>query len=500
MSFAMFSSIPQTSSRNAGLLMVLIAIGVASLVQQIVAPSLVGTWLFLLLGSVTGLAFFWRNLEWGMIVYLCAAWMVIGTPEIAYGGSGEGQRLYISELGLAALLVLGIGRGLVGSRRSLISSPVNVPIIAYLVFATVATFSSLLFPDRQVLAHSPRTYLQVNLLELGIRYLALGGVLVAGHFLSGRYLRYAAVALLLPGLGTFLGVLSFIPQTSYQAFPQTLAMSVLAAFALVDKGKPWHRYLAGGVALAIFGVYFIKDAEWVSGWLGGIVALALITWSANRKLFFLATLCVSVIVIARFPYFYEKVYTSNFYAHRIKIGKRAQDEQGDFTNDRSRMLYAATKYAARFPLGIGLGNYRAYNTWYGKPENWNTTTFTSAHGTYAQVLSETGWGGFGLFLWLLYANGSLLNRTYKALPEGRWKTYTLGAWGGCIGLYCSAFNGDYFFPVYHNGGLATFGACVYIHLVVGIVLAVAREKKIGFGRNEPAQAAPTQHDRDDKTK
>ncbi|MBC8140421.1 MAG: hypothetical protein H7Y38_03155, partial [Armatimonadetes bacterium] len=353
----------------AWLLAVLLAIGVGLLTVQIVAPTGSATWLLLLGVGVVGFLFLWRNLQWGIIGYLCVAWMVLGTPDVAQGGSGGGQKLLVSQLGLVALLAVWGLRKLFSYDLTLFKSPVNAPIICYLAFAAWSTVNSLLFPNADVLKHSPETFLPVNILEYALRFLALAGVLLLGNTLTGKHLRFAAIALLVPGIATFTGLLKFVPVTDYQAFAQILAMAICAAFALLDTGAVWRRLLAGGVALAIFGVYFIRDAEWVSGWMGALVALALITWRVNRKIVYGAAALIAVLVVANFPYFWEKVYTSNFYGGRVKRGKRAQDEQGNLSNDRSRMLYASTIYAAKFPLGIGLGNYRAYNLWFGRPEN-----------------------------------------------------------------------------------------------------------------------------------
>ena len=462
----------------AWLLGILIAIVVGLFTVQVVSGSGNPTWLVLAAVGVTGFVVLWRNLEWGIIGYLLIAWMVVGTPDLAQGGGGAGQKVMVSQAGLAVLVLVWGLRTLLSQRLTLYKSPVNLPIFAYLAFTAWSTINSLMFPNHAVLEHSAKTFLQVNILEYGMRFLALIGALVIGNTLKGKQLRFAAIAMMIPALIGFSGVVRFIPSSSYQAFTHILAIAVLGAFALTDAGPMKWRIAAGTLALVIVGVHFIRDAEWVSGWSGALVALALVTWRANRKLLIGIVIVLSMIIAANFPYFYAKVYTSNFYADRTKRGHRAEEEQGTFTNDRSRMLYAATRYAEIFPLGIGLGNYRAYNTWFGRPENWDTTTFTSAHGTYSQVISETGWGGCLLFFWLLYTNASLMNRVYKALPPGRWRTYTLGAWGGCIGIYVSAFNGDYIFPAYHNGGLATFGSCVYTHLMVGIIIAVAKEKGV----------------------
>ena len=152
--------------------------------SQLVAPTGSATWLFLLMVAAVGFVVLWRNFEWGIIGYLCIAWMVIGTPDVAQGGSGGGQKLLVSQLGLGALLLIWGLKKLLAYDLTLVKSPINLPIFAYLAFAAWSTANSVLFPNADVLKYSPATYVQVNILEYGIRFLALAGVLLIGNTVS----------------------------------------------------------------------------------------------------------------------------------------------------------------------------------------------------------------------------------------------------------------------------------------------------------------------------
>jgi O-antigen ligase len=210
--------------------------------------------------------------------------------------------------------------------------------------------------------------------------------------------------------------------------------------------------------------------------------LAVLTFTAQRKLFWAGVAVVAFVVGANFGYFYQKVYKDNFYGSGPTLDISRQGQMGTFENDRMRMLRASVRYASEFPLGIGLGNYRSYNKYFGRVNVWNTTTFTSAHGTYAQTLSETGWLGLICFLLLLYASARALRGYYRALPPGWEKTYLLGAYCGVIGVFCASFNGDYLFPTYHNGGIATFGACIYTWFMIGFGVAIARNAGLNWNQ------------------
>jgi O-antigen ligase len=239
------------------------------------------------------------------------------------------------------------------------------------------------------------------------------------------------------------------------------------------------RALGAAIALSIFSALLLRGTEWVSGWLACGTGLAVVTYFANRRLLLVAAAVLVVYVLARPGYFYEQVYLSNFYIGRSKTG-----------NDRSEMVRAAVLYATKFPLGIGLGNYRQYNLWYGSKKMWDTTSFSSAHGTIGQTLSETGFLGLLTLLVLLASVVRMLYGAWRVLPVGPAKSYTLGALGGVLGIYASsAFNGDYIFPTYHNGGMGTFSGAVYQFFLIGIAGAIAREHGIVFGAAAPTPAS-----------
>jgi O-antigen ligase len=162
--------------------------------------------------------------------------------------------------------------------------------------------------------------------------------------------------------------------------------------------------------------------------------------------------------------------------------------------DRFKMMQGAVRYATHFPIGIGLGNYRAYNRYYGAQGRWGTTGYTSAHGTYSQALAETGLPGLFALLFLFASIGAMLYRCYRRFPPGYSRAYALGSLGGFVGICVASLIGDYMFPAYHNGGSATFGSCVYVFLMIGVVMGMAREEGIawrGFRAVEAPFAAGT---------
>ncbi len=451
--------------RAAGITLALlsgVALGVLGLVATQSGAGNAG-WLLVIIVLLAGLMLLFRKFEIGILLFVSVCWVAIGTPSVATGGSGVGKRLLVSQAGLAFLMLVWLARLFLRRDFRLYPTPLAAPIALFLAVSVWSTVNAFVFPDPRVASQSLKQYVQVNVFEIAIRVLSLGGLLMIGNSLQGRELRWTSLAILLPGVATFTGLLPFLPASQFNAFPQVLAMSLLAAFVLTNCGKLWLRVVAALIALAILANFIISAAEWSSGWMAAITALAVIAFVGNRRLFWVGCAAAVVLVLWKFDVIYEKVYVAN-------------EESSSF--DRFKMMESAVKYATHFPLGIGLGNYRSYNTYYGRSDVWNTTVYTSAHGTYSQALSETGWLGLFALLFLLAVMGRMLYRYYRVLPEGYSKSYALGALGGLIGIAVSSILGDYMFPTYHNGGMSTFGSCVYVFLMVGVVMAMAREHGI----------------------
>lgn len=433
-------------------------------------------WLLVSIALLAGMVVLYKNFEFGIVAFLGICWIAIGTPTVSGTGSGLSVRFLISQTGLMLLLMVWGTRIFVRREFHLYSNPLSLPIVLHTLFCAWSIANAFMFPDPKVVTESYRIYSQVNYYEMIVRFLSFGGLLMIANSLHGRALRWASLVAVVPGILTFTGLLPFIPSTTYASWPQIFSMAFLLSMVVTRQGKPWVRAAALGLAASIFLSYFARGTEWVSGWMGALMAIIVILSLTQRRLLLIGFAVLAVAVFVNWSYFYQTVYVDNFYA-------------GSLENDRSRMLRAAFLYAGKFPLGVGLGNYRSYNAYYGRQEVWNTTTFFSAHGTYAQILSEIGWPGLLTLLWFLAAGTRMLYRYWRALPDGYVKTYMLGVLGGFVGVYSASFNGDYLFPAYHNGGMGAFGSTVYTFFMLGIAIAMARENGLVWKKlRQPAKA------------
>lgn len=412
-------------------------------------------------GAVLAALVAWQ-FEAALVIYVLVAFVPWGgTPDLAVGGSGVGKGVYVSQLMLGFLLVVWFGRYLLGRLpKNRIGSGFYVPLALYLAYCVLNVVHAYLFWD----PHVNRMYQHpsVNVIELGLHFLSAGAIVMMATTVTNRkWLTRATIALLVPGIYNALNALtgSRIPIAApWWSLLTLLPAGYLWAIALDPEVAVIRRVMAAcAVALVVFPV-FVLGISWVSGWLGLFTALAVVTLIRSRKAFFALLAVAGVMCLVVWPFLHENVVAKS-------------QTEGDY--DRFSLLAGGIKYASSFPLGVGLGNYRTYNSFY-YGDKWGTTSYSSAHGTYAQHLSETGFPGLLLFVSVLVFGFRWMWVNYRAMLPGRSKTYILAAMGQLVGIGAAALIGDYIVPTYHNGGITTFSATVYSWLIWGLAVAHVR--------------------------
>lgn len=418
----------------------------------------------------TAVAYF--KFELALALFVSAIWINFGgTPDLAKGvSSGTGKALYPVELGAVFLLSIWFLRSVGRGQWPLVRTPMNVPLVAYLAFSVWTAVNGYLFWDPALtrfyagLPGGGRTAPQVTILELGLRVLSIGMFWVTASSLSDpKWLRRITWLLFLPGALICLGYYHVLPGVAggWPALLEIAPACTLWAWLLEGKRRsPGLRVLAClGLAALVFQI-FILGISWISGWFALFAGLYFVAFLKSKKLF-AGLIGLSLALILVFTPLLKR-----YVVHDVQTS-------GDL--DRFSMMRGAVLYAVHFPLGIGPGNYRAYNTYYGGPNMWNTTGYTSAHDFYAQALSEMGLVGLLLTLVWVVVGVVMLSRFYKQCPPGFSRTVILGLAGTWAGVCAASLIGDYLIPVYHNGGLVTMTSTIYTWLALGIASAHARQ-------------------------
>jgi len=402
------------------------------------------------------------HFEVALVIYVMAAFVPWGgTPSLAVGGSGVGKGVYVSELMLAFLLVIWFGKYLLrGLPANRIRSGFYVPIALYLAYCVLNVVSSYLFWDW----HVSRGYqhVEVNIIELGLHVLSGGAlVMIATSISNRRWLTWMTCAVCATGVYNLLNSVAGEPipvQAPWWQLVTLLPVGYSWAIVLEPEQSTAKRCVAAAAVVLAMLAIFVRCVAWVSGWLGLMVTILTVTFVKNTRLFAALLVVIFFVGAAAWPFLHENVVAKS-------------ETEGDY--DRFSLMLGAVKYATTFPLGVGLGNYRSYNSFhYG--QLWGTTSYTSAHGTYSQHLSEMGFVGLALFLAVLASGFVWMLREYRAMEPGPSKTFLLAAMGQLAGIACAALIGDYIIPTYHNNGIRMFSATIYSWLIWGLAIAHVR--------------------------
>lgn len=455
-------------------ILIAVVVGLSIGVTGLLASS-AGTRAISWLGIASlGVAAMWISIirpQWPTILLLVIGWIGIGTPGLTQGGSGEIKGLYIGE-GLALLSIIGAVVPMLRLRRDLgIPRAIWIPMAIFMLISIWSVGHNTLFPDSNVAQYSTYKHQPlVNVVELALRLMAILALPIGAVLVRMGHRDHLLNALLAGGVLSL--VVSLSPLAShapaFAVFGRAIAVGLAVYVACSSTFSLLMRILSGGFALVCVIVSGIVGAEWVSGLVAMTISAILVLFRMQRTLFWWMMVAVSIFVIVRADAVVDRIYRPNFYAGgQMDWGTRTLGDRdpGMFENDRTRMMIAALRYAEAFPLGVGPGNYRMVNQYYGRKDVWNTTQFTSAHGTIAQTLSETGWGGLLALIMMVTA---ILTCLWKRARED---SELSGIAAGCTAIAIASFLGDYLFPTYHNGGLAHFGATVVFWLAAGVGIA-----------------------------
>ena len=324
-----------------------------------------------------------------------------------------------------------------------------------------------------------RTPSLVNVFEIVVRLLSAGAFwLFANNLSDEKWVRRASWLLLLPGTACFLSYMLHLhlPVNGYTVLLEIVVACTLFAWLIEPRlpdvparqGLRFWGWL--GLGLIMYQMFRL-NINWVSGWFGLFVGLYTVAFLRSKKLFFGLALTGLALYLAGHAFLQATV------VHKVQAG-------GDMY--RFSMAHGALLYALKFPLGVGPGNYRAYNLYYGLPYMWNTSPFPFSHSFYSQTLAELGFGGLLLTaLWVL-AGVVMVARFYRQMPPGPSRTFLLGLAGMWVGICASSGIGDYLIPVYYNNAVATMATTIYAWFGLGIAVAHARL----FGLDHADRAKP----------
>lgn len=386
------------------------------------------------------------------LVLAAAAFITEGLP------TGTESRIAISMVLVSGFVGVWVLRFLTVERRfNLAASPVTLPIVLFMLIVVISLFWSNLFRDSIVVTSRNAFIVQtasavvMAMLPAAV-LLVLNGVTERKHWVTLVVIMLVAGVWLLPRQ---LGWVSGLPGNSNGQF--TMWVVVLAlGIVLFDKTVPlWARG-----ALALLGVGWLVWAlglaiTWLSGWFTSVVALVALVWLRSKKL--LAALVVLVALAVALNW---GLVEAQFMAE--------QEESGYTRLDAWYMNWTVTR--DHWLFGTGPAGYAAYYMFY------FPTNAMATHNNYIDVVSQLGFTGFGVLLWMFAV---FLWRGYKLCVRLRGRGDLVEAvanatLAGTVGCLAAMMLGDWMFPFAYTQTIMGFNYAVYSWTLIGVMMTLDR--------------------------
>lgn len=417
----------------------------------------------------------------GIVLLIVAAGMLsfVSLP------TGRESRIPISMLVALALVIPWLLSMVWGKPPTRLKpSPINRPLIAFVVVSIVSYFWSQIFRDPLLFVWSSFPVVQLAALVVNI-LLPLTLLYVANQVNEIRWLKYLVAVVLVFGVASL--TLSFIdPRTGDLFFyrgTRGLFSMWAAAFAyglaLFHKGlKPWQRALLLALVLLLVYRYFFLGRSWVSGWLPLGVACVIITWFRSRRLFFICTTIGLIYLAVNFDFYYQDIVV-------------AEQEEGSGT-DRVELWVRNLSHVANHPVfGMGPAGYAPYNMTY------HAADARSTHNNYFDILAQTGVIGFVAFLLIIVQLWRVGWRSVQCYAGRRdfEEMYAVVAYSGVFGMAVGMMLGDWALPFAYNETIAGFDNAVLTWVLLGGMVALEMIGKASFAEQPTIQNAlsvPTQ--------
>lgn len=422
---------------------------VVGLLTTSTSKQLIAAGLVLSVVAVAGALFLSEHLTWGLILLMVTA---IYTPFSL--PTGTASRIVDSMVVTGVFLALWVLRMLVVQKRfTLVKSPTNLPLLGFILVSVISWGWSVVFRDPQVVIWD--TFPFVQLASTLVMILLPGALLFVGNFARDKRMLVAMTILMIIGgaigvAGQFLGR-NFVNAGGLMAM-WTMALTV--ALILFSKTLPlWLKAVLAGIAGAWVLYSFILNISWVAGWLPGLLAVAVMLFMRDKRLFLISVAGVIVLVGVFYSY-----YNTAF-----------QTEQNSSGVSRVAAWEVNWKVTGEHLLfGTGPGGYAAYYMTY------YPTEAMATHNNYIDIIAQTGLIGLILWLWFF---GALLWQGYRLAVRlrGRGDFYEClanAAFAGTIACMVIAAFGDWMIPFAYTQTIAGFDYAVYNWIFMGTIVAV----------------------------
>ena len=370
------------------------------------------------------------------------------------GGSRISAAMLLVMLlaGIWILAAIVIRRGVTLQRSAL-----NAPMLAFAAVCVLSFGWSIAFRD-PLLINYPN-FILVQLGALAALVLSpIAALLIANFARTPRQLWWIAAPFLVVGVAFSLArVLGRdVPVVNTRGlFPMWFVALAYAVAIAQPKLRLWMRIgLAAALGINLYAMAILQ-AEWLSGWVPSIVAIAAITLFRSR-FWFLVLAAVLLAAGTLLTPFYQETFSSD------------REIQGN--SDRLTLWELSWEHFQDHPLlGTGPAGYALIYVTY-HPEEARST-----HNNYLDIVSQTGVLGSLVWLWLVAAAVREGYVVLKHAPPGSLRTLGMASCGGLVASVVAMMLGDWVLPFAYNQGIEGFRYTVFSWIFLGVLMSIRRQ-------------------------
>lgn len=394
-----------------------------------------------------------KRIEYGIILLPIVA---VAIPFAV--GTGTQSSLVASMLFAAFLMVLWVARMLLSRKVILVKSPVNLPLLGFVLTAVLATmYSDVVRPP---LVYVSPTFGQVQIGGLGVWIISAGVLLlVMNSIREMRWLKWLVWGFLAIGavaiVGYFVRSGRDLPGFNTGGVFSLWVVSLAFGQAIFnDKVSRLGRVGLMLIAAAWLYRRFLLEDSWLSGWVPAFVAVLVISSLRPTPLSLLVAAGVASAILLR----YDLIYGTQM---------AGQESTGNFLRLEiwSQNIEVTKDHLL---LGTGIAGYAPYYMTFFPDRAY------ASHSNYLDTFSQTGLIGSFFLVWFLLAMFSIGISTRRRWPAGFSSGFANGALGGLAGLVVVMALGDWFIPFVYNQTIAGFRFTVHSWLFLGALAALQR--------------------------
>lgn len=376
-------------------------------------------------------------------------------------GTGTQSEVVAALLLAGFLLLLWIVQLVISQNIVVVKSPLNVPLLGFLITAVLSTIASYVIRDPLVLYH-PRL-IPAQLGGLGTIVISLCTTLVVMNCLTDvKWIRRLASVFLALGTATllFYSVSSGrdLPGASIGGLFSLWVIALAFGQALFNEDMPrLGRASLLVLSLAWLSRRFFLEGAWISGWLPAVVALLAIALLRSRTAF------LAMLIAGAAAAWGNSQYISQLFEAQVE----GADSGGNFL--RWELWQQGIEAARDNPLlGVGPAGNVPYNMTY-LPDR-----ALSTHSNYVDIVLQTGLIGSFFFLWFLVAAFGIGFAVRRRWRRGFEAGFANGMLGGLVGMVVAMALGDWVLPFVYNQGIAGFRYTVHSWILLGALASLQR--------------------------